>query len=280
MQHQETGNVDQLFLKGIGEGVLVQDSEGQVIGADAKAAEWLDTTIETLHDKNSLYQLWKTLGDNERSIPFEDLPPMKALRTGKTQRNVTMEIKTAENRFKSFVWNARPLFTSQQSVPFAVVSSFTDIRAAVRLSQEKTAESMVRVIGLIPSIEQLLNEIRHTGRFRVKFSSTIDAITERSMPIEKKVALFRIVQEEMINIVRHSHAANIRVNIMHKHSGIILYTYDDGVGFDLRQVKKGRGLTSIYAGVRSFHGLVDILTAPNKGCSVTVLMPFMTEDNT
>ena len=45
MQHQETGNVDQLFLKGIGEGVLVQDSEGQVISADAKAAELLNTTI-------------------------------------------------------------------------------------------------------------------------------------------------------------------------------------------------------------------------------------------
>ena len=95
---------------------------------------------------------------------------------------------------------------------------------------------------------------------------------------KKKVALFRIVQEEMTNIVRHSQAANIRVNIMQKHSGIILYTFDDGMGFDPRHVKIGRGLAGIYARARSFHGVVDILTAPGKGCSVTVLMPFEAGD--
>jgi hypothetical protein len=273
MQHQETGNMDHLFLKGIGEGVLVQDGEGQVISADAKAAEMLHTTIEDLKDRNSLYQLWKTLGTHEQSMPFEDLPPMKALRTGKTQRNITMEIKTPENELKTFVWNARPLFTSHQSVPFAVVSSFTHLLADGLPSRGKTTEAIVRVIPLSRSIEQLLNETGAAGRFQVKFSCSITSDTEHALSSDSKLSLFQIGQEAMTNIVQHSHAGSIRVNIMQQNSGVILYIYDDGRGFDGRNIQMGSGLSRIYTEVKAFNGVVDIVTAPGKGCSVTVLLP-------
>jgi signal transduction histidine kinase len=77
----------------------------------------------------------------------------------------------------------------------------------------------------------------------------------------------------MTNIVRHSHAGSIRVNIMQQNSGVILYIYDDGRGFDLRNIQMGNGLAGIYTEVKAFDGVVDIVTAPGKGCSVTVLLP-------
>jgi len=144
----------------------------------------------------------------------------------------------------------------------------------IRGLSHKLAATQLRSNGLITSIQQLLNDIRNSGQFNIKFSSTMDIDTEYSMSEEKKVALFRIVQEEMNNIIRHSRAKNVRVSIMQNNSGVILYTFDDGVGFDLTQVKQGMGLANIHSRAKLFNGVVDIITAPGRGCSVTVLMPY------
>lgn len=151
-----------------------------------------------------------------------------------------------------------------------ILSAIEEIRCLSR----KLAATQLKDAGLLTSIAQLLNDLRNTGRFNIKFTSSIDIDTEYHLSVEKKVALYRIVQEEMNNIIRHSQAKNIRVNIMQNNSGIILYTFDDGVGFDLRQVCKGMGLTNILSRAKLFNGMVDIVTAPGKGCSVTVLMPY------
>jgi signal transduction histidine kinase len=95
--------------------------------------------------------------------------------------------------------------------------------------------------GCLTAIAQLLNDLRNTGRFNIKFNSSLEIDTEYWLCEEKKVAIYRIVQEEMSNIIRHSGAKNIRVNIMQNNSGIILYTFDDGIGFDLQRCPEGNG---------------------------------------
>lgn len=160
----------------------------------------------------------------------------------------------------------------------AVKEKTTDlILAAIeetrRLSRNLAA-SQLQNSGLLSAIAQLLNDLRSTGRFNIKFNSSLDIDKEYCLCEEKKVAIYRIVQEEMSNIIRHSKARNIRVNIMQNNSGVIIYTFDDGIGFDLQQVPKGMGLASIHSRAKAFRGMVDIVTAPGKGCSVTVLIPY------
>jgi PAS domain S-box-containing protein len=142
-----------------------------------------------------------------------------------------------------------------------------------RLSR-KLAASQLKNAGLLTAIAQLLNDLRNTGRFNIKFNSSLEIDTEYSLSEGKKVAIYRIVQEEMSNIIRHSKASNIRVNIMQNNSGVILYTFDDGIGFDLKTAPHGMGLASIHSRAKAFKGMVDIVTAPGKGCSVTVLIPY------
>lgn len=149
----------------------------------------------------------------------------------------------------------------------------TAIEETRRLSR-KLAASQLKDAGLLTAIAQLINDLRSTGRFNIKFNSSVDIDTEYWLCEEKKVAIYRIVQEEMNNIIRHSKAKNIRVSIMQNNSGVILYTFDDGIGFDLRTVPKGMGLASIHSRAKAFRGMVDIVTAPGKGCSVTVLIPY------
>jgi signal transduction histidine kinase len=136
------------------------------------------------------------------------------------------------------------------------------------------AVSPLKNAGLLTAIAQLLNDVRSSGRYNIKFNSSLDITAEYHLGEEKKLALYRIMQEELNNIIRHSGAKNIRVNVMQSNTGIILYTFDDGTGFDLRQVTRGMGLASIHSRASAFGGVVDIATEPGKGCSVTVLMPY------
>ena len=110
-----------------------------------------------------------------------------------------------------------------------------------RLSR-KLAASQLKDAGLLTAIAQLLNDLRNTGRFNIKFNSSLEIDTEYWLSEEKKVAIYRIVQEEISNIIRHSRARNIRVNIMQNNSGIILYTFDDGIGFDLEDSSERYGI--------------------------------------
>lgn len=149
----------------------------------------------------------------------------------------------------------------------------TAIEETRRLSR-KLAASQLKNAGLLTAIAQLMNDLRSSGRFNIKFNSSLDIDKEYCLCEEKKVAIYRIVQEEMNNIIRHSKARNIRVSIMQNNSGVIIYTFDDGIGFDLQKVPKGMGLASIHSRAKAFKGMVDIVTAPGKGCSVTVLIPY------
>jgi signal transduction histidine kinase len=151
-----------------------------------------------------------------------------------------------------------------------ILSAIEETRGLSR----KLAASQLMNTGLLTAIAQLLNDLRNTGRFNIKLNSSLDIDTEYYLCEEKKVAFYRILQEELSNIIRHSKARNIRVNIMQNNSGIILYTFDDGIGFDLRRAPKGMGLASIRSRAQAFRGMVDIVTAPGKGCSVTVLIPY------
>jgi signal transduction histidine kinase len=123
-------------------------------------------------------------------------------------------------------------------------------------------------------LERMMENAVDVGRFQIRFTSTADMNGGFTLSSAKVEALLQITQETFNNIIKHSKAGSVRINMMQNRSGIILYIFDDGDGFDLQQVKKRSGLANIYAEATRFNGMVDIITAPGYGCSVTVLMPY------
>jgi signal transduction histidine kinase len=126
----------------------------------------------------------------------------------------------------------------------------------------------------VQSLERMMETAVDVGRFQIRFTSTVGVNGELILPPAKSEALLQITRETFNNIIKHSKAGSVRINMMQNRSGIILYIFDDGDGFDLQQVKKRSGLANIYAEATRFNGMVDIITAPGYGCSVTVLMPY------
>src|ERR1700744_6179743 len=86
------------------------------------------------------------------------------------------------------------------------------------------------------SLERIMEDAAGAGRFQIKFTSTIDINGALTLPPLKSAGLIPITQETFDNVTQHSKAGSVRVNVMQNRSGVILYIFDDGDGFDLQQV--------------------------------------------
>ena len=126
--------------------------------------------------------------------------------------------------------------------------------------------------GLVDSIGMVVEDINSTGLFNVKFT-TRNHIYVETLSENKKIALFRIVQEQMNNIIKYSLAKNVSISLTKNAKGVQLDIHDDGIGFDINQTKKGIGLSNICERSKLFNGTVDYQTSPGHGCALTVLLP-------
>ncbi len=126
--------------------------------------------------------------------------------------------------------------------------------------------------GLVDSIRTLIDDIHLANVISVKFThdNDIDLLSPG-----KKITLFRIVQEQMKNILKYSQAKQVEIYLQCRDNNAELSIKDNGVGFDPKQTQRGIGLSNIYERTRFYDGSVDIRTAPGQGCTVTVCIPLL-----
>jgi len=127
-----------------------------------------------------------------------------------------------------------------------------------------------REISLVESVKDLVDTFKHKKNINILF--TIKDISENLAP-NLKLMLFRIVQEQLTNILKHAYAGNVKISIESTAGEITLTIQDDGIGFNPKSKKKGIGLTNIMSRARLFDGHVDIKSSPRKGCLLTVIIP-------
>jgi PAS domain S-box-containing protein len=90
---------------------------------------------------------------------------------------------------------------------------------------------------------------------------------------ELQLNLYRILQEQLRNIIKHSGCTDIEVNVLVYNNRLQMRIADNGVGFEVNQVKRGIGLANMKRRARLFGGKLHINTRPGKGCEVTILIP-------
>lgn len=138
-----------------------------------------------------------------------------------------------------------------------------------KLSKELVAPHLKNE-SLFASIEALVEDIHISTPIAIKF---IHDQENELLSSGKKVALFRIIQEQLKNILKHSKAKKVEISMHTKDNYVYLIVKDDGTGFDSKQTQRGIGLANIYERTRFYNGDVDIETQPGKGCTITVRIP-------
>jgi NarL family two-component system sensor histidine kinase LiaS len=95
---------------------------------------------------------------------------------------------------------------------------------------------------------------------------------ERRLPLEVEQALYRVAQEALANIARHSRARRVDVALVYNDEAVQLSISDDGCGFDVN-AKHGMGLRSIRERIGSIRGTVQVQSAPGQGTRLLVQVP-------
>lgn len=126
-------------------------------------------------------------------------------------------------------------------------------------------------LGLVESVKDLCENFTNMKTFNIEFSHR--NIREKYLPDNQKLMLFRIIQEQTNNIVKHSGARNVKINMRAMRGFLTLQISDDGRGFDISKTKKGVGLNNIINRAELFNGKVEIIAAPGSGCTVKVTVP-------
>ena len=126
--------------------------------------------------------------------------------------------------------------------------------------------------GLIGSINDLISELRYGVVPEISFRHA-DLLTIESQDQQLKLNLFRILQAQIRNILKHSRAKQIDIGLHAGSDHVRLLIKDYGVGFDTAAIKPGLGLTGIYERAALYGGKVILDAAPGKGCSLIVTIP-------
>jgi signal transduction histidine kinase len=101
----------------------------------------------------------------------------------------------------------------------------------------------------------------------------VDLRYDGTLAPEQEVAVYRITQEALANVVQHAHARYVTLSLVSSENGTTYEIKDDGCGFDIGQIKKGNGLQNIATRARQNHGEVDFVSAPNEGTAISVFFP-------
>ncbi|WP_418637469.1 tetratricopeptide repeat-containing sensor histidine kinase [Winogradskyella sp.] len=88
-----------------------------------------------------------------------------------------------------------------------------------------------------------------------------------------KVNLYRIIQESLQNIIRHSHAKNTKITFNSFEKNLILTIQDDGIGFKLSKTNIGIGLKNIKSRTQNLKGIFEIISKPNIGTIIKLSIP-------
>ena len=122
--------------------------------------------------------------------------------------------------------------------------------------------------GLVISLREHIFEWENRNDMTVQLTTRY----ERPLSLGVEQALYRITQEALANIARHSQARRVDVSLVYNGDLVQLSVADDGCGFDVN-VKHGMGLRSIRERVSSVGGTVQIQSAPGHGTRLIVQVP-------
>ena len=136
--------------------------------------------------------------------------------------------------------------------------------------------SLLDDLGLVAALRWYVDRVASRAGLVRRFEA--DVLETRLAP-QMETACFRIAQEALTNVLRHSHAATVWVRVKHFDSGLQLAVQDDGVGFDVRTVMSrtgvnaSLGLQGMQERAAALGGIVDIKSQHGNGVEVLVSFP-------
>ncbi len=250
-------------------------------------------------------------GDDGARVPPSILADRDIARVGETlndlldrlaedrarERRLAAQVISAQDEERARV--ARELHDSTAQILTAVMlqlhaaarESTTDpLNARIATLRELAGEALEEVrslshtmhprvlddLGLAAALEWLARQTRDQAPLDVHVAT---AEIEPPLPATVAAALYRIAQEAIRNVVRHSQARHLDVRLRRDGKQVVLEISDDGRGFDVaraEQRRPGMGLFSMRERVTLVNGRLDVRSRPGDGTTIVATVPLGT----
>ena len=131
------------------------------------------------------------------------------------------------------------------------------------------------ILGLSAVLREFFSQCTKATPMKIEFKENIKDI---KLDKDAEITLYRIIQEAIHNIQKHSMAASVKVNLIHTGNKLQLFIEDSGKGFDLEEYTREYDISKM--GLRGIKERVDILngvffidSTPDKGTKLTITLP-------
>jgi len=175
-----------------------------------------------------------------------------------------------------------------KKIPESEVEERAKIQELLKRTQEISSDmhslshqlhsSKLEHVGLMPALMGLCEELSSKYKIQVEFT---DRGVSSEIPKDVALCLFRIAQEALANLVKHSGAKQAQVELWGGADEIRLRIVDAGVGFDpvLRNANVGIGLVSMRERLRLVGGRFSVQSAPMRGTEILAEVPLSVSTN-
>src|SRR6201981_155928 len=151
----------------------------------------------------------------------------------------------------------------------------TELSNDVQAMSHDLHSSKLEYLGVVAGIKSWCKEFGERQRVEIDFSNDVHS----ALPFEIGLSIFRVLQEALHNVMKHSGVKRIEVQIREASGEIHLIIRDSGKGFDVEAALQGKGLglTSMRERVRLVNGTIAIESKPMGGTTIHVRVPFESE---
>ncbi len=156
-----------------------------------------------------------------------------------------------------------------------LVRSTSELSTDLHTLSHQLHSSTLESLGLVPAVAALCKEFTASQEIRVDFISTE---IPRTVNADAALCVFRIVQEGLRNLKKHSGAEVAKVYLRLINESLEVIVRDDGCGFDLQGLRKneGLGMRSMEERARSLGGKFEIHSRSGKGTTLRARLPLVT----
>lgn len=249
---------------------------------------WVDISCQPLYnDKGEVYQYFSIATDiTERKLLEKQLQREQrnrsiqvaaaTLRAQEAERSVVSQelhdnVNQVLTTVKLYTEMCRDGIGHREEMLDKSVRLLQDSINEIRSLSKRLSAPSLGKIRLADSVKELVEAVAATDRFAIELLA--GPIRDTDFSQEVHLAVYRILQEHLTNILKHADATRVEVRFDHLMGGLHLQVSDNGKGFDPAVRSSGIGIANMITRAETLQGTLKIESAPGAGCRLLLSIP-------
>ena len=236
-----------LVIASLSEGIVLQTQDGIIQMCNTSAERILGLTADQMMGRNSIDPRWRAIHEDGSPFPGETHPPMRSLKTGEVISDVVMGVHKPNDSLSWIMINSQPMFNPNETIPYAVVSSFTDI------TQQKYAQQQALEMELekerVTLLSQFVQDTSHEFKTPLTIMQTSLYVIRKIEDIKRRLEKVDLIEEQINRI-------NNLVDMI-----MVLGRLDSGVAFTFSPYNANQIIRDLLPKAQSKYASKDLIVS-------------------